>query len=222
MKTLFFDMDGVLIKEERYWKVTRALTLDLLGKELPFEFIQRCKNTGLNSNWRIAHAFLGENGIEMTLEKVAELAWKKLEELKPGNETQIPEESMRTALSDLKKEFELYVVTSRPKDEADEAVNGTVLNEFFPVERVYGRPADVEQFTNTGGKKAVIASILHKIECSEGSYIGDAVCDVRTAKDLGFRPIGVYGALKNREALEQEGADLLVETVAELPRCLHH
>jgi phosphoglycolate phosphatase len=68
------------------------------------------------------------------------------------------------------------------------------------------------------------APLLHAmtqfcIPASESVMIGDSRFDVRAGKAAGALTCGVAGGFGQREDLEQEGCDIIVDTLADLPQC---
>jgi len=215
---LVFDMDGCLLKEDGYWEVSSAVTMELLKKPMPFSFIQQCKNSGLNSNWDITYEFVKSTG--KSFEEVVELYQKKNVELNPQQAEEISAEELDQTLSKLSKKFELVIATGRPIGEALKGVQNTILSKYFTKERVF-TPDLITSGLQSISKVAILNIIKQKIPGSEYFYAGDAISDIMSAKTCGFIPIGVYGSLQNRKELEEVGAEILVESVEELPQCLH-
>jgi len=215
---LIFDMDGCLLKEDGYWEVNSSVTMELLKKPMPFSFIQQCKNTGMNSNWDITYEFVKSTG--KSFEEVVELYQKKKVELNPKQEEQLPAETIRQTLSKLSEKFELVIATGRPLDEALDGVQKTVLSEYFTKECVF-TPDQITSGIQSISKVDILNAIKQKIPANKYFYAGDAVSDITSAKTCGFTSIGVYGSLQNRKELEEAGAEFLIESVAELPQCLH-
>ena len=219
MKVLVFDLDGVLLKEDAYWEVNYLLAKELIGKPMPFSFIQDCKNTGLNSNWDITFEFVKESGI--TFEALVALYNKRHEELGRPQEEKIPALELETVLSELSKDFELAIVTGRRIKSTVEGINNTVLSKFFTKERAFTPDKIVPGSIKTISKVDQLNLVKNAIPADKYYYAGDAVTDVESAKTAGFVPIGVYGSLQNKLQLEEAGAEIIVESVAELPQCLH-
>lgn len=215
---LIFDMDGVLLKEDGYWEVNKAVSKELAGKSMPFSFIRQCKNSGLNSNWDITYNFVKSTG--KCFEDVVQLYQEKKKELKPVQREQVPAKELDKILSKLSESFKLAIATGRFLNEAMAGVNTTILSKYFTKERVF-TPDQVSPGIKTISKVSVLNNIKQKILGLKYFYAGDAVSDIKSAKACGFTPIGVYGSLQNRQELEEAGAEILVQSVAELPQCLH-
>lgn len=218
MKALVFDMDGVLIKEERYWKVAQAVALEF-ENELTRADIRRIKNMGISSNWRMCHAFLYERGKKLEYEQVYDMCQQKYLETLPPNESILDDETARRVFNSLKN-YELFVATSRPKQEAIEGVQETVLGEFFEISRVYGADDLIEKVPDKSMKTQLLGMLKLSNNFEEAYYVGDNVVDMKAAKENNMKAIGVYGSLKNEQELQSAGADLLIETIAKLPNIL--
>jgi len=219
MKVLVFDLDGVLLKEDGYWEVNSIVSEELIGKPMPFSFIQDSKNAGLNSNWDITHEFVKESGI--TFDELVALYNKRHAELGRPQEEKIPALELESVLTDLSKNFELAIVTGRRLKSTMNGINTTVLSKFF-TEACAFTPDKVDPTTiETLSKVDQLNLVKNAIPADEYYYAGDAVTDIESAKTAGFIPIGVYGSLQNRQQLEEAGAEIIVESVAELPQCLH-
>ncbi len=211
MKGIIFDMDGTLVKENRYWEVARAVAFDLTGKELPFSFIQGCKNKGINSNWRICYEFVKDT-VEVPYEKFYNICQKKLEEMNPQNELAIGNDSIMEVLTNLRANFSLFIATSRPRIEALEAVNSTVLSYLFSDKTVFGK----EDATSNPIKISLLSLIKAKFPMGKYIVVGDTVSDIQAAKSLGFKSVGLYESLDNKKELESAGADYVIPSIAYL------
>ena len=51
-------------------------------------------------------------------------------------------------------------------------------------------------------------------------YVGDSRIDIRAGKAAGMKTAGVLTGMEDREALEREGPDVIIESVADLPDLL--
>ncbi|MCL2747638.1 MAG: HAD hydrolase-like protein [Oscillospiraceae bacterium] len=72
-------------------------------------------------------------------------------------------------------------------------------------------------------KREVIAKVLSQAgvaDLGEAVMIGDSRFDIRGAKAVGLDTVGVLYGFGTREELEESGADIIVESVADLSRLL--
>lgn len=118
-------------------------------------------------------------------------------------------------LEDLKKEYKLFVATSKPETTAIEILKHFDMDQYF--EKIAGATSSHERET----KHQVIAYLLETIG-SEHQFImvGDTAFDVIGAKKANIETIGVswgYGKVKD---LENAGAMAIAKTPEELKKLL--
>jgi phosphoglycolate phosphatase len=64
---------------------------------------------------------------------------------------------------------------------------------------------------------AVEAASLLGLETNECCFIGDSDVDMMTAVNAGMLPVGVSWGFRSVEELRQAGAEVILETPADLP-----
>lgn len=107
----------------------------------------------------------------------------------------------------------LAVATNKPHDFAV-----SLVKELLP---------DISFFSILGGcderpkkpDKAIITETLNALPCRPEKVFmtGDSGVDIQTAKNAGIIPIGCEWGFRSRAELEENGADIIVSSPAELP-----
>jgi len=115
---------------------------------------------------------------------------------------------MGDALAALRrKNFRLYVVTSKPSVFATPVIEHIGLRKYF--DRVYGSELDGTR----ADKSALIAHVLaeERVLAASTIMVGDREHDVRGALANGVTPVGALWGYGSREELQRAGASLLCE-----------
>ncbi len=126
-----------------------------------------------------------------------------------------PYEGICKMLSNIKKEgFKTAIVTNKVDYAAQELCNRLFPEIDLVVGSVDGRP-----------NKPAPDGVFYAIDVLESKaektiFVGDADTDILTAKNAGLPSIGVLWGFRDREIIEAEGADYIVETVKELENLL--
>jgi phosphoglycolate phosphatase len=118
-------------------------------------------------------------------------------------------DGMGDALDALRrKDFRLYVVTSKPSVFATPILEHVGLRKYF--DRVYGSELDGTR----ADKSALIAHVLaeERLPAANAIMVGDREHDVRGALANGVTPVGALWGYGSREELQRAGASLLYES----------
>jgi phosphoglycolate phosphatase len=115
------------------------------------------------------------------------------------------------ALAEIAPGRRLAVATSKPRAFAEPLLRALGLRERF--EAVFAPELDlhVESKTTTVGRA------LEALGASEGTMVGDRHVDMQAASAHGLRAVGVCWGFGTAAELRDAGADILVDTPAELP-----
>jgi phosphoglycolate phosphatase len=105
----------------------------------------------------------------------------------------------------------LAVATSKPRAFAEPLVAALGLRDHF--EAIFAPELDlhVESKTTTVGRA------LTALGASSGTMVGDRHVDIEAARTHGLRAVGVTWGFGTPEELHTAGADILVDTPADLP-----
>ncbi len=213
-----FDMDGTLVRENKYWDIMNEVVFEVSNEKIPFSYIQEFKNNGVTSDWDICYNFLKERG-PVNYDSVKDKFQKKVPLFSAREELMIEEELTANVLSALGKKCALKIATTRTRKEAFDGLNNTMLSKFFKKADVYTLD-DLKKFTKPL-KVEMLQIIKSANGFSQGFLVGDTVSDVVSAKIAGLTAVGVYGSLDNEAALETAGADFLLKDISYLPSILN-
>lgn len=119
------------------------------------------------------------------------------------------------ALAALAPRHVLAVLSNKPQAFLDRIVDGLAIRPLFAA--VVGGDA----LAVSKPDPATLAHVVARVGGAAAVWmVGDSAVDVETGKRFGARTIGCAWGLRGREELRAAGADVLVESAAELPDLL--
>ena len=126
-----------------------------------------------------------------------------------------PYDGINEMLKNIKKAgFKTAIVTNKVDYAAQE-----LCNRLFPeIDLVVGSVDDRPNKPAPDGAFYAIDTLGSKAENT--IFVGDADTDILTAKNAGLKSIGVLWGFRDREIIEAEGAEYIVETVNDLEKQL--
>jgi phosphoglycolate phosphatase len=103
-------------------------------------------------------------------------------------------------------------IVSNKSDNAVKELAGLYFGEYVKV--AIGETADI-------ARKPAPDTVMRAIEelgstAAKTVYVGDSEVDVETAKNCGIKCVGVTWGFRDREVLEQEGADYIIDSPQDL------
>ena len=115
------------------------------------------------------------------------------------------------ALAQLGQRYPIAIVSNKP----DGAVKA-LCRQYFPGIFALGETPDCPR------KPApdMVYRAMDAIGVQQAIYVGDSEVDVDTAKNAGLPCLSVLWGFRDREDLEQAGAQYFCQTVSQLPDCL--
>lgn len=121
-------------------------------------------------------------------------------------------EEIRELLEELSKEGLKLAIVSNKFDKAVKGLNQVYFGEYVKV--AIGESENVK-------RKPAPDSVFKALEelgstADKAVYVGDSEVDVKTAKNAGILCVGVTWGFRDREVLEQEGADYIIDRPKEL------
>ena len=207
MTGLLFDLDGTLLNTLEDLKNATNHSLQKFGyPERTLEQIRQVVGNG------------AENQIRKSLPEGtdSETVLKILADYKAYYNTHCqiataPYRGIPEALEILKKEYPIAIVSNKP----DTAVK-TLCAQYFGDTYALGESADCPR------KPApqMVKKGMEAIGVDRCIYVGDSEVDVRTAKNAGVPCLSVLWGFRDREMLEENGAEHFCETPAQLPQVL--
>ncbi|MGQ9458797.1 MAG: AI-2E family transporter [Anaerolineae bacterium] len=204
VEAILFDLDGTLIETDRALAGTE-------GEERPGP--RGALNLGL---WRAAdqvHKALDRVGLDDEADRLRQWVGARVPLLPDITEIP-PVDGMREALQSLARRYRLGLLTTRPRREAIRWLEHHGLVDLFSVvtasDDVRHRKPDPEGVLRSAERL--------NLPPSRCLVVGDTPDDVRAAKGAGALSAAVLTGLGQEEDLAE--ADLLVQSVAELPELL--
>jgi histidinol-phosphate aminotransferase len=207
---LIFDLDGTLVDTSKSFDETiKYLVLKYAHYQLPDAELSALREEGgFNDDWVACRELLRRHGVERTFEDVAKEATDIYLELAPKTETALFDPKL---IEQLRKRHPISIVTGRNRIEY-----GPWASRLDPMfDKIYclldlpgKRPKPAPDY---------LLQVIADFNLSGGVYIGNAVDDMWSARDAGLSSIGITTTL-SREALEQAGANLVIESVNDLEK----
>ena len=116
-------------------------------------------------------------------------------------------------LDELKKRgIKLAVLSNKPDEQTKEVVADLFGTGFF--DRVYGHRPSVERKPSPVGALQIASELSVKPE--ECMYFGDTDTDMQTGKNAGMLTVGVLWGFRDRDELQENGADIIISTPREI------
>jgi len=190
MKGVLFDMDGVLVDVSGSYRLAVKKTVEFfLGHEISLSQIQEYKNKGgFNNDWDLTQKILKDYGVPKKKDVLKEIFQKNyLGNNFDGlirNEKWMLKENVLKRIS---KNFELGIVTGRPRKEACYAVERFKMKTYFPVLIAM---EDVPVHRAKPDPLGILMA-LKSLQKEEAFYVGDTVDDIKAAQRANAIPIGV-------------------------------
>lgn len=122
-------------------------------------------------------------------------------------------EGMKELLSDLKEEGYILVAYSNKPDSVLQKVIKEVLPENT-FDFVTGIKSDMPSKPHPGALEDILKDF--NVSKEDAIYIGDSEVDVQTAQNAGVRSIAVTWGFRDREFLEEQKPDYIVDSMDEL------
>lgn len=213
---VLFDMDGVLVDVSRSYRFAIQKTVaSFTGQEVDPSEIEHLKNKGgYNNDWILTKTLLQTRGIDVPLETII----NKFQEFYLGNNFDgfIQNETWllnKDTVDELSRRYKLGVVTGRPRQEAQFALNQSGLEKYFEV------LIAMEDTEPDRGKPFPDGLLLakEKLGVNRAVYLGDTLDDMKAATAAGVIPIGVLNEDQDKqtrtELLKQYGAQHVLPSV---------
>ena len=210
--TIIFDLDGTLLNTLEDLMDSVNFALERQGFPL--------------RNLEEIRSFVG-NGIRLLVERAVpqevvgtdtfEVCFKDFNDYYKVHmeDKTAPYDGINEMLKNIKKAgFKTAIVTNKVDYAAQE-----LCNRLFPeIDLVVGSVDDRPNKPAPDGAFYAIDTLGSKAENT--IFVGDADTDILTAKNAGLKSIGVLWGFRDREIIEAEGAEYIVETVKELEKLL--
>jgi HAD superfamily hydrolase (TIGR01662 family) len=122
------------------------------------------------------------------------------------------------AISLLSRKYKLAIVSARRKSKVDQFLQQNQLEIFFPI--VISALSARRNKPHPG--PILVAAKNLEVHPESILMVGDTTYDILTAKRAGAQVVGVLSGFGTKKELLRAGADLILESVAELPMILQN
>ncbi len=126
-----------------------------------------------------------------------------------------PYEGIRELLATLKaQDVKIAVLSNKPHDETVNVIESLFGKGCFDV--IQGQKENVAIKPSPEGAFQILARL--GLDTSEVVYLGDTATDMKTGKNAGFFTVGALWGFRDRQELEENGADAMISHPLELLR----
>ena len=207
MTAILFDLDGTLLDTlEDLTDATNAALAHFGYPSRTLEEVRRFVGNGAKN--QITMSLPADRSPE-EIEQV--LAWYKTYYAAHSQIKTRPYAGIPEALEEVKREFPVAIVSNKP----DVAVK-ILCTQYF------GDVFSLGESSSCPRKPApdMVYQALEAIGAEKCIYVGDSEVDVLTAKNAGMPCLSVLWGFRDRQTLEEAGADHFCETPADLLKSL--
>lgn len=206
--TVIFDMDGTLL--DTLEDLKDAVNEGLSVKGYPARSLEEIRQFVGNGVGVLLRNAVPEGTSEADMEVCLEAF--KAHYAKHWQDKTKPYDGILQLLADLKASGKKTAVISNKYDEPVVQLCKDYFPELFDAAR--GERAGVPRKPAPDG----IYSILEELGSvkEHAVYVGDSEVDMETAKNAGLVSVGVTWGFRDRELLEEKGADYIIESPAQL------
>ena len=212
-KAVIFDLDGTLSDSIQSIKYSGDKTMEAFGYG-PFSVEQYKYFVGDGAANLVRRAL--EAGGDTRLLHFAEAYPLYREIFKENCMFRVrPYEGIRELLAALKaQEVKIAVLSNKPHAETVNVIETLFGKGFFDV--IQGQKENVAIKPNPEGAFQILAQL--SMDASEVLYLGDTATDMKTGKNAGFFTVGALWGFRDRQELEEGGADTIISHPLELLR----
>ncbi len=210
-KGFIFDLDGTLSNTLESLSVSGNLALKEIGLE-PFPKDRYRYFVGDGADELVKRMLIADGDIECVHYDELRAAYRRTFAEHADYKVTVYD-GMPETLKELKKrEYKLAVLSNKPHKQAIEVVEKLYGQGLFDVIR--GNVRDVPRKPSPEG--ALLTASELKLSPSEIIYVGDTSTDMKTGKNAGMFTVGVLWGFRERDELEQNGADIIISHPEEL------
>ncbi len=206
MKAVIFDLDGTLSDSLESIAYSANLALRAIGMP-PYE-TERYKQFVGDGARELVRRMLYHNG-DTEYTRYEELRGKYREYFREFCMYRVhPYEGLPAVLLKLKRKgVILAVLSNKPHKQAVEVVEDLFGTELFSI--IQGQSDNLERKPSPEGAFYIARSL--GVEPSECVYVGDTDTDMKTGKSAGMYTVGVLWGFRERQELEENHADEIIE-----------
>ena len=180
---LIFDIDGVLVDVSESYRAAIKKTAEYFTKKkISFEEIQNYKNKGgCNNDWYLTEAIIQDKGFNIYKKSIIKKFQNYYGKLKNKEKLILGIKVLRK----LSGQYNLAILTGRPKNEAYYFLNKNKITKYFKI------IIAMEDVSREKPNPEGLIKILNQFPDSQAYYFGDAVDDMKAASFAKIIPIGV-------------------------------
>ena len=206
--TLFFDLDGpILDVSERYFRLHCALVTKLGGKSA----MDKATYWTFKRQGQSIAELLKSEGNENIDEKVFRHHWLERIESPEYLQWDSTMPGVLPQLNRLRKDYRMVLITLRQdQKQLQLQLERLQLNLLFEAV-LSANPTSAPGWIS---KQHLITR--SEFSTAGSTLIGDTEIDIRAGKLLGMRTVGVLSGIRDRQRLEREQPDLIVEDICAL------
>ena len=206
--TIIFDFDGTLLDTLKDLMISVNFVLDKY--DFPFRNIDEIRRFVGNGVARLIELAIPE-GLNNPKYEECLVDFRNHYSVNMQNNTD-SYEGINEILEQLSKEGYKIGVASNKFDEALKELNKVYFGEYIKVaigqsEKIRKKPAP-----------DIVFKVLEELGSTvdKAIYVGDSEVDVKTAKNSGLICVGVTWGFRDKEVLEREGADYIIDRPKQL------
>lgn len=211
MKAVIFDLDGTLSDSLESIAFSANSALEALGFQ-PFELERYKQFVGDGVSELMKRCLINAGDDEL---KYFDQMLAKYHEIFEKNCTYHVEayEGIKELLEELRKRnIRIAVLSNKPHKRTVEVVEKLFGKGYFHV--IQGQAPEIKRKPNPEGALMIMRSL--GISPSECLYVGDTDTDMQTGKAAGLFTVGVLWGFRDREELEKNHADAIIEKPGDL------
>lgn len=205
--TIIFDFDGTLADSLPAWLSCINYHANMYGfrKILPQDYIKYRNEMRVESGAELGVPLIQLPSIAIKLKKAFAQEIPKLL-LHPG---------LKKVLERLYPQNELGILTSHSTESIRTFLINNGVEDFFK----FANKENLIFGKNQALKKIIYGRDLNPYNCC---YVGDEICDINAARDVGIKNISVTWGMHSHQALEKFKPDEVVDFPFELIRALEN
>lgn len=221
LKAVVFDLDATLVNLGNFvnWREAHDMALKVyLSTDCPEETVMSCSGKGLFNMLNLVRDEISLTMTDREVQSIQAKAYKAVESFEMnGVERCFLMPGCTETLEWLRERgVKMAVATSNSQEVAEHILESRGIRRYFST--VVGRRPELRMKPYPDQ----IYRCLEKIGVSPGNgiVVGDSARDVRAAKAANMFVIAIPAYFTKREVLEEAGADVILESMEELPEIL--
>ena len=177
--------------------------------------IERCSEKGLFNMLNLIRDEISLTMPESKVEEIQEKAYSAIEscEIKSVKVCQLMPSCDQVLDWLMRRGIKMSVATSNSQTIAEEILKSKNISHYFSA--VVGRSPQLKM--KPYPDQILRCFDLMGVDPSNGIVVGDSVKDVLAAKKVGIYVVAIPAYFTKRDTIEKAGADVIVESLAELP-----